>query len=77
MLIVVIIYIFGNLKVCLMKVSNSDTALLQNYCITPELSFHGTKTRVQFNGSCLKQDKVTHSHGTTFNIDTVYEISKN
>ena len=60
-----------------MKVSNSDTALLQNYSITPELSFHGTKTRVQFNGSCLKQDKVTHSHGTTVNIDIVYEISKN
>ena len=30
-----------------------------NYKITPELSFYGTKTIVEFNGSCLKQDKVT------------------
>ena len=34
---------------------NSNTA--SNYSITPELSFYGTKTRVQFNESCLKQDK--------------------
>ena len=54
---------------------NSNTA--SNYTITPELSFYGTKTRVEFNGSCLKQDKVTYSHGTIANIYTVYEISKN
>ena len=30
---------------------NSNTA--SNYSITPELSFYGTKTRVEFNGSCL------------------------
>ena len=33
-----------------------------NYKITPELSFYGTKTRVEFN-SCLKQDKVTYNYG--------------
>ena len=71
----VIIYTFGNLKVCLMKGSNSNTA--SNYSITPELSFYGTKTGVEFNGSCLKQDKVTYSHGTTINIYIVYEVSKN
>ena len=54
---------------------NSNTA--SNYTITPELSFYGTKTRVEFNGSCLKQDKVTYSHGTIVNIYIVYEISKN
>ena len=31
---------------------NSNTA--SNYKITPDLSYYGTKTRVQFNGSCLK-----------------------
>ena len=36
-----------------------------------------SKTRVEFNGSCLKQDKFTHNHGTIVNICTVYEISKN
>ena len=41
---------------------NSNTA--SNYKITPELSFYGTKTRVEFIGSCLKQYKVIYSHGT-------------
>ena len=54
---------------------NSNTA--SNYKITPELSFYGTKTRVEFNGSCLKQEKVTHNHGKIVNIYIVYEISKN
>ena len=54
---------------------NSNTA--SNYKITPELSFYGTKRRVEFNGSCLKQNKVIHSHGKIVNIYIVYEISKN
>ena len=40
-------------------------------------SYYGTKIRVKFNGSCLKQDKVTCSHGKILNIHIVYEISKN
>ena len=47
-----------------------------NYSIIPELSHYGTKTRVKFNGSCLKQDKATYSHGTIVNIYIVYEVSK-
>ena len=47
-----------------------------NYSITPELSHYGTKTRVKFNGSCLKQAKATYSHGTIVNIHIVYEINK-
>ena len=57
------------------KRRNSNTA--SNYTITPELSYYGTKTRVKFNGSCLKQDKVTYNHGAVVNIYIVYEISKN
>ena len=53
------------------------TNTASNYSITPELSYSGTKTRVEFNGSCLKQDKVTYNHGTIVNIYIVYEISKN
>ena len=30
-----------------------------NHSITPNLDYYGTKTTVRFNGSCLKQDKVT------------------
>ena len=48
-----------------------------NYSITPELSYCGSKRRVKFNGSCLKQDKATHSHGTIVNMYIVYEISRN
>ena len=48
-----------------------------NYSITPELSRYGTKSRVKFNGSCLKQDKAMYSHRTIVNIYIVYEISKN
>ena len=54
---------------------NSITA--SNYKIIPELSFYDTKTRVEFNGSCLKQDKVTLNHGTIVNKYIVYETSKN
>ena len=46
-----------------------------NYSITPSLDYYGTKTRVEFNGSCLKQDSVTFNHGKVVNIYIVYEIS--
>ena len=45
---------------------NSNTA--SNHCITPQLNYYGNKTRVEFNGSCLKQDKATYNHGTIVNI---------
>ena len=47
-----------------------------NYSITPNLDYYGTKTRVEFDGSCLKQDKVTFNHEKVVNIYIVYEISK-
>ena len=53
----------------------SNTA--SNYKITPELSNDGTKTRVEFNGSCLKKDKVTYNNGKIVNIYIVYWISRN
>ena len=54
-----------------------DSVTASNYIITPELNFYGAKTRVEFNGSCLKQDKVTYNHGKIVNIYIVYEINKN
>ena len=47
-----------------------------NYTITPNINYYGTKTRVEFNGSCLKQDSVTFNHGRVVNIYIVYEISQ-
>ena len=53
---------------------NSITA--SNYSVTPFLVYYGTKTRVEFSGSYLKQDKVTFNHGKVVNIYIVYEIRK-
>ena len=54
-----------------------NSITISNYSITPELSHYGTKARVKFNGSCLKQDKVAYNHGTIIKIYIAYEISKN
>ena len=42
--------------------------------ITPELNCFGTKTRVKFAGSCLKQPKVSYTHSNIVNIYIVYEL---
>ena len=43
--------------------------------LAPALSYIGNKMRVKFDGSCLKQDKITFTYGKTVNIYIVYEIS--
>ena len=48
-----------------------------DYSINPQLSYLCTKTRLEFKGNCLKQDKYTYDHGKVVNIYTVYEINKN
>ena len=47
---------------------------MPNHIITPNLYYYSTKTRVEFNGSSLKQDCVTFNHGKVVNI--IYEIGK-
>ena len=47
-----------------------------NNFLTPSLNYLGTKIRVKFSESCLKQDKVTDTHGKIVNIYIVYEINK-
>ena len=37
------------------------------------LSHIGINARVKFDGGCLKQDKITFTHGKTVNIYIVYE----
>ena len=53
------------------------TLSTSNNFLNPSLDYVITKIRVNFSGSCLKQDKATYSHGTIVNIYIVYEISKN
>ena len=42
--------------------------------LTPAVSYYGTKTRVKFTGSCLKQSKISYTHGKVVNIYIVYEL---
>ena len=42
--------------------------------LTPVWNSYGTKIRVKFTGSCLKQPKISCTHGTVVNIYIVYEL---
>ena len=42
--------------------------------LTPALNYYGTKTRVKFTGSCLKQSNISYNHGKVVNIYIVYEL---
>ena len=53
-----------------------DSINTLNHSITPNLDYYGTKTRVEFDGSCLKQNSILFNHGKVVNIYIVYEISK-
>ena len=46
------------------------------YKLYPQLNYFGTKTRLKFRGSCLKQDKSMLNHGKIVNIYIVYELDK-
>ena len=56
---------------------NITAPTTSDYKLNPELTFFCTKTKLEFNGSCLKQDKITYYHGKVVNIYIVYEISWN
>ena len=47
-----------------------------NHNTTPNLNYYGTKARVEFNGSYVRQNKVRFNHGKVVNIYIVYELSK-
>ena len=42
----------------------------------PLVDYVGTKTRVKFNGDCLKQEKITFNQVKIVNIYIVYEIQR-
>ena len=44
--------------------------------LNSQVSYFGTKARLEFRGSCLKQDKSTFNHGKIVNIYIVYELDK-
>ena len=45
-----------------------------NYNLNPKLSYYGTKIRVKFTRSCLKQSIFTFTHKKIVNIYIVYEL---
>ena len=55
---------------------NIAASNISDFSLDPPLNYLGTKTRVQFKGSCLKQDNVTYDHEQVVNIYIVNEISK-
>ena len=54
-----------------MKVLNHLQHLIS---LNPALNYYGTKIRVKFTGSCLKQSKISYNHGKVINIYIVYEL---
>ena len=47
-----------------------------NHFLNSSLEYLGTKLKVRFSGSCLKQNAITYNHGKSVNIYIVYEINK-
>ena len=48
-----------------------------NSILDLSLDYLDTKIRVKFNGSCLKQGKITFNHKPIVHVYIVYEINKN
>ena len=46
-----------------------------NDSLTPELNYYGTKTKIKFTGSCLKQSSHIFTHKEVVNIYIVYELA--
>ena len=42
--------------------------------LSPVADYYGSKIKLKFNGSCLKQDTITYTHGTIVKIYIVYEL---
>ena len=55
---------------------NITAPTTSDYNLNPQLSYFSTKTRVEFNGSYLKQGKVMFDYGKVVNIYFVHKISK-
>ena len=55
---------------------NITAPTTRDYSLNPQLSYLGNKTRVEFKGSCFKQDEIIYTHRKIVNIYIVYEISK-
>ena len=48
-----------------------------NNILNPTLNYFGSKIRLKFKGSCLKQDKISFNQNKLINIYTVYLVQLN
>ena len=64
----------GNQKKVLSEESIKSPATSKN-TVALGMIFSGTKIRVKFDVSCLKQGKITFKHKITLNLHIVYEIN--
>ena len=60
-----------------MSDENITTPTTSDYSPNPQLNYCGTKARVEFKRSYLKQDKIKYNHEKLVNIYIVYEINEN
>ena len=56
---------------------NITASTISDNKLNPKISYLGTNTRLEFNESYLKQDKITYDHEKVVNIYIIYDISKN
>ena len=53
------------------------SASAPNNILDPSLGYLGSKIRIKFDGSCLKQGKITFNHKKSIvNLYIVYEMNK-
>ena len=55
-----------------LSAETTRTPAISDNILTPTLKYYGTKRKVKFTGSCLKQPKISYNHRTTVNIYIVY-----
>ena len=48
--------------------------LTSDNSLNPLIDYVDNKIRLKFNGSCLKQQKVLHTHGKVVNVYIAYEL---
>ena len=51
-----------------------ESPFTSNISISPQFIFCCTKMRVEFTGSCLKQPKISYTHGKVVKMYIVYEL---
>ena len=55
---------------------NITVPATSDYSLNPQLSYLGTKKRLEFRGCCLKQDQIIFNHGKIIKTYIVYELDK-